>query len=185
MKKKLVLFMPSLEGGGVEKNLFLLANYFVKKIDNVSVITISKKFKYRFDKKILFISTKYLFWDNFGRVTKYIISLYLLFIEYLKEENLTVFCFQGNILCIIFCKILNIKIIIRPNSSPSGWSQNTLKKIIFSYILRQADRIIVNSISFKIELKKKLNVDAECIYNPLNYREIKKLSKEKIKKNFF
>ena len=185
MKKKLVLFMPSLEGGGVEKNLFLLANYFIKKIDNVSVITISKKFKYKFDKQISFISTKYFFWDNFGRVSKYIISLYLLFIEYLKGENLTVFCFQGNILCIIFCKILNIKIIIRPNSSPSGWSQNSLKKIIFSYILRQADRIIVNSISFKIELKKKLNVDAECIYNPLNYREIKKLSKEKIKKNFF
>ena len=185
MKKKLVLFMPSLEGGGVEKNLFLLANYFVKKIDNVSVITISKKFKYRFDKKILFISTKYLFWDNFGRVTKYIISLYLLFIEYLKEENLTVFCFQGNILCIIFCKILNIKIIIRPNSSPSGWSQNTLKKFIFSYILKQANKIIVNSVDFKIELKKKLNIDAECIYNPLNYREIKKLSKKKFKKKNF
>jgi len=185
MKKKLVLFMPSLEGGGVEKNLFLLANYFIRKIDNVSVITVSKKFQYKFNKKILFISTKYYFWDNFGRFTKYIISLYLLFIEYLKGGNLTVFCFQGNILCIIFCKILNIKIIIRPNSSPSGWSQSALKKFIFSQILKQANKIIVNSLSFKIELKKKLNINAECIYNPLNYKEVKKLSKEKIKNYFF
>jgi len=185
MKKKLVLFMPSLEGGGVEKNFFLLANYFVRKVNNVTVITISKRFKYKFNKKISFISTKFFFWDNFGRITKYIIALYLLLIEYLNHKNLTVFCFQGNILCILFCKILNIKIIIRPNSSPTGWSQNTLKKFIFSYILKQADRIIVNSIKFKVELKKKLNIDAKCIYNPLNYKEIKKLSKEKIKKKFF
>ena len=185
MKKKLVLFMPSLEGGGVEKNFFLLANYFVRKINNVTVITISKRFKYKFNKKISFISTKFFFWDNFGRITKYIIALYLLLIEYLNDKNLTVFCFQGNILCIVFCKILNIKIIIRPNSSPTGWSQNTLKKFIFSYILKQADRIIVNSIKFKIELKKKLNIDAKCIYNPLNYKEIKRLSKAQIKKKFF
>jgi glycosyltransferase involved in cell wall biosynthesis len=185
MKKKLVLFMPSLEGGGVEKNFFIIANFFTKKLDNVSVITVSKKYKYKFNKKISFISTKYFFWDKFGRITKYIISLYLLFIEYLKNKDLTVFCFQGNVLCIIFCKIFNIKIIIRPNSSPSGWSQNLLKKLIFIYTLKLADKIIVNSIMFKNELKKKLDINAECIYNPLNYKEIRKLSKEKEKKKFF
>tara|TARA_B100000795_G_C22782454_1_gene433014 strand:+ start:422 stop:1567 length:1146 start_codon:yes stop_codon:yes gene_type:complete len=182
MKKKLILFMPSLEGGGVEKNFFIIANFFIKKLDDVSVITISKKYRYKFNKKISFISTKYFFWDNFGRITKYIISLYLLFTEYLKNKNLTVFCFQGNVLCIIFCKILNIKIIIRPNSSPSGWSQNVFKKYIFIYTLKLANRIIVNSFMFKSELKNKLNINAECIYNPLNYKEIKKLSKKKIEK---
>jgi len=185
MKKKLVLFMPSLEGGGVEKNFFLLSNFFAKKLDNISVITISKKYKYRFDRRISFISTKYYFWNNFGRITKYLISLYLLFIEYLNNKNLTVFCFQGNVLCIIFCKIFNIKIIIRPNSSPSGWSQKPFKKIFFSYTLRLADIIIVNSIKFKNELKMKLNIDAKCIYNPLNYEEIKKLSGKKIRNHFF
>ena len=185
MKKRLVLFMPSLEGGGVEKNFFLLSNYFIKKLNNVSVITISKKYKYKFNKKIKFISPKYFFWDKFSRIPKYIISLYLLFIEYLKNDNLTVFCFQGNILCIIFCKIFDIKIIIRPNSSPSGWSQNTIKKFIFVYILRCADKIIVNSIRFKREFKKKLNINAICIYNPLNYNEVLELSKKKIKKSIY
>ena len=32
MKKKLILFMPSIEGGGVEKNLYIIANYLAKKI---------------------------------------------------------------------------------------------------------------------------------------------------------
>ena len=31
-QKKIILFMPSVEGGGVEKNFFIIANYFAKKI---------------------------------------------------------------------------------------------------------------------------------------------------------
>ena len=45
--------------------------------------------------------------------------------------------------------------------------------------------MIVNSIIFKKELKKKFNVNALCIYNPLNVREIKILSKKKINNNHF
>jgi glycosyltransferase involved in cell wall biosynthesis len=45
--------------------------------------------------------------------------------------------------------------------------------------------VIVNSIIFKKELKKKFNVNALCIYNPLNVREIKILSKKKINNNHF
>ena len=45
MKKKLIIFMPSIEGGGVEKNLFLVSNYLSKKIKDLRLITISKKYK--------------------------------------------------------------------------------------------------------------------------------------------
>ena len=31
-KKNLVIFMPSIEGGGVEKNLFIVANFLSKKL---------------------------------------------------------------------------------------------------------------------------------------------------------
>ena len=30
-KKKIIFFMPSFEGGGVEKNIGLISNYFIKK----------------------------------------------------------------------------------------------------------------------------------------------------------
>ena len=43
MKKKIIFFMPSFEGGGVEKNIIMIANYFVSKDANVSLITASKK----------------------------------------------------------------------------------------------------------------------------------------------
>ena len=38
-EKKIIIFMPSIDGGGVEKNLFIITNYLSKKINNITVIT--------------------------------------------------------------------------------------------------------------------------------------------------
>jgi glycosyltransferase involved in cell wall biosynthesis len=184
MKKKLVIFMPSIEGGGVEKNLFIVANYLTKKINNIALITISKKYKSKFDKSIDFISLESEIWDKQSRKFKYFLSLYLLLKEILKNRNLLIFAFQANIYCIILCKIFNIKIIVRSNSAPIGWSQNLIKKFFFKYFLNKADKVMVNSVEFKKSIKKRFNVNAICIYNPLNKFEILKKSKVKSKKYF-
>ena len=70
-QKKLIIFSPSIEGGGVEKNLFIISNFLKDKIDNISIITISNKFKNRFSKKIKFISLKANFWNSVGRRKKF------------------------------------------------------------------------------------------------------------------
>ena len=44
-EKKIVIFMPSIEDGGVEKNLFLISNFLIKKFNKISVITLSNRFK--------------------------------------------------------------------------------------------------------------------------------------------
>ena len=72
-QKKLIIFIPSIEGGGVEKNLIIIANYLSNKIKNISLISASKKFKSKFDEKINFIAPKKNY-ENFGRKTKYLIS---------------------------------------------------------------------------------------------------------------
>ena len=41
-----------------------------------------------------------------------------------------------------------------------------------------ANKIIVNSLEFKVEYKKKFNIKTTCIYNPLNKNEIIKNSKK-------
>ena len=46
-RKKLILFMPSIEGGGVEKNLFIISNFIGSKLNKTSLITASKSFNYR------------------------------------------------------------------------------------------------------------------------------------------
>ena len=183
--KNLLIFMPSIEGGGVEKNLFIISNFLAKKIPNTFVLTASKKFKHKFKKNIGFLTTKKNFWDNCGRRIKFLACLTILFFFLIRNRNTLVLCFQANVYCTILCKFLNIKIIVRSNSAPSGWSQNIIKKFIFNKILRLANLIIVNSFEFKKELKKRLNLVSTCIYNPLNKNEVIRLSKHKIKNNFF
>ncbi len=185
MKKEIVFFMPSFEGGGVEKNIRMIANYFASKNIKISLITTSKKVKKKFAKKIRFISPVSNIWDKQKRFIKFIICIYFLIKNYRKNKEINVFCFQSNILCILFCKIFGFKIVIRPNSSPTGWSSNYLKNFIFSKILKLSNSIVVNSNDFKKELKSKFNLDSKCIFNPLNTNEIRKLSRKKIKFNFY
>jgi len=180
-QKRLIIFIPSIEGGGVEKNLFIISNFLTKKFDDISIISVSKRFKNQFNKKIKFISPKLNFWDSLGRRKKFIVSLFLLLNEILKNRRLTVFCFQGNIYCTLLCKLMGIKIIVRSNSAPDGWSKNIFKNFCFKYIFKLADEIIVNSIDFKKKFKSKFNLSTICIYNPLNKKEIIKKSKIKSK----
>lgn len=176
--------MPSIEGGGVEKNLFLVSNYLSEKIKDLKLITISKKYKKKFNKSIKFITLSSDLWDKLSRRSKYILALILLFKEILKDRNTIVFSFQANIYCIILCKIFCVKVVSRSNSAPIGWSKNPLKKFVFKIFLNLADKVMVNSYEFKKELKKEFNVNSICIYNPLNKKEIIKNSKNKSKKIF-
>ena len=158
MKKKLIIFIPSIEGGGVEKNMFIVSNYLAQRI-KVSVLTISKKFQKKLSNNVNFITLKSNFWDKKSRKIKYFLSIILLLYEILKDKNLVVFAFQANTYCIILCKIFNIKIIVRSNSAPIGWTKNLLKKKIFKFFINKADRVMVNSFEFKKDLKKEFNVN--------------------------
>jgi len=60
-KKTLIIFMPSMEGGGVEKNLILISNYLSKNINNIKLITFNNKFNFFFDKKIKIINSNFNF----------------------------------------------------------------------------------------------------------------------------
>ena len=42
--------MPSIEDGGVEKNLFLISDFLSKNIDDIYIINCSKKFKKKFNR---------------------------------------------------------------------------------------------------------------------------------------
>ena len=174
MNKNLIVFMPSIEGGGVEKNLFLVCNYLIKKISDLKVITISSKHSNKFDRPIKIVTFKSKKWDRFGRKIKYFLALILLIKEIFKNKQVTVISFQANVYCILVCKIFSVKVIVRSNTAPIGWSKNIFKRIIFKLVLNLADKVIANSLEFKKNLKKDLNLDAICIYNPLDQNQIKK-----------
>ena len=183
MNKKIIIFMPSIEGGGVEKNLFLITNYLSKKLNNITLITASKEFRNKF-RRINYV-TPSLNLSKFGRKLKYLFCLYELMKLILFNKETLVFSFQANVYCILIAKLFKCKIIIRSNSSPSGWSKNFFKRKLFKLILGFADTIIVNSNEFKKEFKKQFSLETVMIYNPLNKNEIISLSKKKVKLPFF
>ena len=184
-KKNLIIFIPFIGGGGVEKNLFLISNFLSRKVEKVKICTISKKYKKKFNNKVKFIHPNKNYSENLNIRIKYLLCLYELF-KYLKSnKDSVVLSFQANIYCIIICKLLNIKVIVRSNSSPIGWYHNSLKRFIYQKIIRFADKVIVNSLDFKKQMEKRFNIRVENIFNPLNVNEIKKKSKVKINYDFF
>ena len=177
-KKRLIFFMPSMEGGGVEKNLIIVTNYVSRFIGNVSIMTFDNSFNKYFDKRVKIINVKKKNKKKkYSKYFKYISCICLLIKEYLADKNILVFTFQANIYGIILAYFLNFKIISRSNSSPTGWNRNVFKKLIFSFFIKKADKVIVNSKEFQKEFKNKFSVNTHLIYNPLNKSEIIKKSK--------
>ena len=184
-EKKLLVFIPSIEDGGVEKNLFLILNYLSRKIGKIDLITYNKNTKNKFNKKINFICPFFNFFNFNSRLYKYFFCMFVLMRKLLLDRNYLILSFQANIYVIVLSKIFGVNVISRSNSSSSGWSKNFIKQFIFSYFFKRAKKIIVNSLDFKKEMDKKYNINTTCILNPFKFSNIIKMSEKKTKKIFF
>ena len=183
MKKEIIFFCPSIEEGGVEKNLYLLSNQLCKKFQT-TLITANKNKKKMFDKKIKFLSTTKLDINFAPRIIKSVFCLFLILKNYYQRKNeYLIISFESNIFAIIVAKILNVPVIIRSNASPTGYIKNKSKKFIFSFLFKFADVILVNSLEFKNKIDKILNIKSRVIYNSTIDKSIqRKLSRKKIPK---
>ena len=186
-QKTLLIFAPTIEDGGVEKNLFNISNFLSTKIDNIFLITANTNKKKKFNKKIKFISPNNYYWIHKSRLIKTLVCIKLFIIFFLSnKKKISIFSFNSNLYAIILGIIFNCKVIIRSNTSPLSYSNNFFKKKIFKYILKFANKILVNSLEFKKQIKKEFNLNAKCIYNPLeDIKKINTKANKKIKFNFF
>ena len=89
-QKKLIIFMPSIEGGGVEKNLFIISNFISSKIKNCTLITSSKSFNKHFN-NLKIINPKINIENHSSRRFKYFLCLLELIKVLLKDRNYLVF----------------------------------------------------------------------------------------------
>ena len=182
MKKKVIFFCPSIEDGGVEKNLYLVVNKLSEEFE-VSLITANKDKKNRFNKKINFIAPKNFNITNVARLIKTFYCVYLTIKKfYFKNKEIIIISYESNIFAIIVAKLLRVPVMIRSNASPTGYLENFLKIHIFKFFFKLADIILVNSSEFKTQIDKILNIKSKIIYNSIIEKsKKKKLSSQKIK----
>ena len=156
--KNIIIYFPSIENGGMEKNLFNLFNFLAKKKElNVILCStfINAKIKKKISKQIKLIQYKSK--NNFF-LNRYLISFFSFIFFYRKlkknffSKNTIIFSAQNSAISIVLSKILNFKIIVRNGNHPWSalkFSDNLLPNIL-SFILKLltynfANKIICNS----------------------------------------
>ncbi len=191
--KKIIIFYPSFERGGVELILINLINFFLK--NKIKIILISSNFN---NKKI--IRNKYFEIKNFSnkinkiipnRVAKALLASKFLAKELKKSnpKNTIVFSLQSSSISILLSRIFKFKIVVRNAEDPlysTFYAENRIFSI-FILILKFltysfASGIITNSNGSKKSIKKLIffKKNIKYIYNPYLKKILKNI---KFKKN--
>ena len=178
--KKLIIFYPSFERGGVELILINLINFFLAKKVQISLITSNFNKKKIKNNKFFSLKEVELPSKNFIKNNRIIKSLYAvktLFneLENSNPKNTMVFSLQSSVLSIVLSKTLNYKIVVRNAEDPihsTFYKENkfvallvlALKILTYNF----ADGLITNSKGSKESLKKILlkRKNFDYIYNP-------------------
>jgi glycosyltransferase involved in cell wall biosynthesis len=190
--KTIVFFIPNIERGGIEKNLVILANFFVKNnyVVEIYYAEISREILVQLDNKIILRkSNKFLKLFFIKKRILNTINCSLNLIINLKKINESIILsMQDHPVPIIIGKLKKIKCIIRIANHPVSslrFFNNKFKfyiKILIKLFFYQfADGIVCNSNSSKIFLDKFINSKIISIYNPLIFNKkislIKKTNK--------
>lgn len=184
MSKKIIFFVPNIDDGGIEKNLILLSNYFLKNNHNVEIIfsRISKKILKKLNSRIIFKKTNnYLNLRFLNERVNNSINCFIFCLLKLKVKKQSVlFSMQDHPFGVLLSLIKNIPSIIRIANHPIGslkyfnnffiYKIKLFIKLIFYHF---ANVIVCNSkesaryIKGALLYKKKIY----SIYNPINKKK--------------
>ena len=178
MKKKLFVFIPAFETGGVEKNAVFFANSLLSEGYEVSVIYCRKvdgQFS-KLDDGVKKIKVRRL--PNLPLVHERIIdAVSMLIFGYLKlrikSKHSVLVGFQSNVVAIILAKLLKVRSIVRLSNHYKSISYENsfirkgseyLKKKVYKY----ADIIIANSQELAADYSILLDQTVQTVYNPID-----------------
>lgn len=177
---RVVLFLPSIETGGVERNAILVANYFADCGLQVSITysRIVEIMRARFGNKVHLVrigSDAKLPFINRRLVDA--IVIFGGFIRYLKSEkrksSTMVLSFQSNIVSIIAARLAGVPIVVRISNHPSHvkYESGMLRKVsekLKLVMYRYANAVVTNSEVTSEYFRARLPVPVRTIYNPVD-----------------
>ena len=147
--------MPTIENGGIEKNLILLSDYLIENGYEVKILTRSIRLNMRLaiNKRVKIIISKEYYKLNF--TNKRINDSLNVFLHVWKNRNYfkkyIFLSFQSHYIGVIISKFIKTKIILRIANHPLVQynffkiSLNTILNLLKNFIYRFSDGIITNS----------------------------------------
>lgn len=167
----------SLVGGGAERVMVTLADTFIKKGHDVGIITFNDPDDFELSKGIRRVKL------HNGRLKNHTLrSMLSLFIYFFKKHNrsdvVVSFIASTNLISIIVCKILGIKVIACEHTNHLSVTSKVVK-YTREYFYRFADVITVLT-SFDVSYYKKHKSKARIMPNPSSFE---KYSKDTVNRN--
>ena len=141
--KKVILYNPSFETGGVEKNILSFFEH-CKNFNYQPVILTTDKISKK-NNNFYYETYPYKKFNLKNRLIKYLISFYYLTKLSLNNDCIII-SFQNNIFATISSLIAKKKIIIRLNTSPEKYIKSLLYKFFFKFFYKKANLILVNDL---------------------------------------
>lgn len=188
--KKTIIFIPSIEKGGVERNTIWVANELVKRKIEVDIVCVRIKDGQRekFDKEVRLIefdNRKHPFLNQRLSDAVNIRKEFDLYLKRQERKNTVVLSFQSSIVSVGICKRNHIGIICRLSNHPVAvkYEKSILRKLselIKPYYYSKADLVIANSKRLADDFAAKISKPVETVYNPIHLRHMEALSEELI-----
>jgi glycosyltransferase involved in cell wall biosynthesis len=196
MNKKIFIFIPSFESGGVERNAVIVANSLMEKGYDVSVVY-CRKINAQFTKlnkdikKVKLNRLPYLPFIH-ERIVDAISGVLFGFFALQKvvDNKSIMISFQSNVVAIILAKLLKIKVIVRLSNhySNAKFEKSKLRRIseyLKKIFYKKADIVIANSQELADDYSKILGCPVKVIYNPIDIDIVKRKAEESITEEIF
>lgn len=189
---RVVLFLPSIETGGVERNAILVANYLVNSGVPVTVAytravpQVKKRFDERVEMKRLGVKVKIpLLHPRISDAILIFFGFIKLLRNYSLQQPVIVLSFQSNIVSIIASRFVSVPVVVRVSNHPSHVKYESgkvqkiaewLKKKVYLF----ADAVITNSELTSNYYQGVLAVPVHTIYNPVDVPAVVEKAKESV-----
>jgi glycosyltransferase involved in cell wall biosynthesis len=190
MKKHILIFIPAIESGGVEKNAAIVANELAAQDYPVSVLfcRIIDEKRAAFSNRVEMV--------QFPRTTIPLVNPRLTDAYFMKKnlsayldqqdaENTVLIAFQSASVAIGVCRKAGVRVICRLSNHPSTikYEKSLLRKCsewLRPYTYKKADVIVANSKKLADDFGRKTGREVVTIYNPVDFPEVARKMDEEI-----
>ena len=171
MNKKITFVIGSLVRGGAEKVIFSLANEYVKKDWDVSIIILlTNKIEFEIDSRIKIINFTGNCTSRVKRIFYWLKSLRHFFKSH-NPDIIVSFVARINVLVLLSAKRKKHKKIISERNDPRYDGRGLITKILVRLLYPKADKIVFQTLSCKKMFTKKIQQKSCIIPNPINITE--------------